>query len=217
MKILCLYNNTCALELFEWVRKQGHGAVFCTEKIGAEWCRNQKIDLAVSYTYRYILPQKVLDALGNNAVNLHNSFLPWNRGADPNIWSIIDGTPRGVTLHYMDAGLDSGDIIAQAVVPYKREDTLETSYGRLDLEAKKLFKDAFRYYPFWRAMGKKAEGKGTYHSKKDGASIRGIIDTYNVNVEEFRTKALELVRGVFPAVTNLVFSLLVKGCVRHEP
>ena len=93
MKILCLYNNECALELFQWLKEQGHKTVVCTERLNVEWCRNQNFDLTVSYTYRYILTADILEALNGNVVNIHNSVLPWNRGADPNIWSIVKILP----------------------------------------------------------------------------------------------------------------------------
>lgn len=192
MKILFLYNNDCAVELFEWLREQGHDIVTYKERVYEMWCRNQQFDLAVSYTYKYILSQEILDALGNNAVNIHNSFLPWNRGADPNMWSIIDGTPRGVTLHYMDTGLDSGDIIAQELVTLEADETLKSSYDKLDQAAKRLFKSAFLYYPFWDGMCKPAKGRGTFHSIKDGEDIRGLAGNYDINVCQFKHAARKL-------------------------
>ena len=41
------------------------------------------------------------------------SYLPWNRGADPNFWSILEDTPKGVTIHIMDESIDTGDILYQ--------------------------------------------------------------------------------------------------------
>ena len=89
MRILCLYNNPCALPLFEWLRKEGHETVLRQDALTKDWCRAQRFALTVSYTYRFILPEEVLVALRRNAVNLHNAYLPWNRGSDPNLWSII--------------------------------------------------------------------------------------------------------------------------------
>lgn len=182
MKVLCLYNNPCAAVLFDWLHGQGHEIVTRGERLSAEWCAEQQFDLAVSYTYRYILSEDILEALHFNAVNLHNSFLPWNRGADPNLWSILERTPRGVTLHYMDAGLDKGGIIAQQFVPLQEKDTLKTSYDALDQAAKDLFKEAFAYYPYWREMEKIPKGKGTYHSLRDGEPIKEGIESYDTTI-----------------------------------
>ena len=55
MKILCLYNNDCALELFEWMRNQNNEFVLWNEELSTEWVRQHKFDLAVSYTYSKII------------------------------------------------------------------------------------------------------------------------------------------------------------------
>ena len=186
MRILCLFNNECALDLFTWLEKEGHEVVLKKDRLDSDWCKKQRFDLAVSYTYRFILTQEVLSSLNNNVVNLHNSILPFNRGADPNIWSIIDRTPRGVTLHYMDVNLDKGYIIAQRFVNDSDNETLASSYSNLDYAAKQLFKDAFQYYDYWPDLKKKAEGKGSYHSSKDAEEIKRGIKTYDISITEFR-------------------------------
>lgn len=188
MKILGLYHNECALELFTWLEYLGNDITYCMENLEAKWCKTQQFDLTISYTYRYILNGEILSALGNNVVNIHNSYLPWNRGADPNIWSIVDDTPRGVTLHYVDTGLDKGWIIAQRLVGKEERETLRSSYEKLDREAKELFKEAFAFYKDWPRMKKIPLDIGTYHSIKDGEKIRSVIDTYDISVTEFKER-----------------------------
>ena len=185
MKILCLYNNDCALPLFEWLKEQGNEVTLFSDVLDKDWCLSEGFDLAVSYTYRYIIKKDVIDALNNNIVNLHNSFLPFNRGVTPNIWSIVDGTPRGVTLHYIDADLDKGYIIAQRLVGLKANDTLKTSYDNLNLNAIEMFKEAFKNYNFWSEMKKKPEGKGTYHSHADTKRLLDLIDSFDMKVSDF--------------------------------
>lgn len=187
MKILCLYNNECALELFQWVKEQGHETVLETERLNACWCVKNRFDLAMSYTYPYIIQSDVINALNNNIVNIHNSFLPYNRGSYPNIWSILDGTPRGVTLHYINSGLDKGDIISQKIVPLEKSATLRSSYEQLDMEAKKMFQEAFLYYSCWNELRKKCLGKGTYHTDKDFFLLKRYFERWdwNVGVQEF--------------------------------
>ena len=194
MKILGIYNNECAIELFEWIKKQGHEVVLKTDELDAQWCKEQSFDLTVSYTYRYILSEEIIHALNNNVVNIHNSFLPWNRGADPNLWSIVDGTPRGVTIHYMDAGLDKGFVIAQELIDDGDDETLCSSYYNLDFAAKELFKKVFRYYKEWPSLRKRCLGKGSYHSLKDGEKIKAFIDSYDLSVAEFIKRIQNSVR-----------------------
>ena len=166
------------------------------EKLDAAWCRKQQFDLAVSYTYRYILSDEQIRALGENVVNLHTSFLPWNRGADPNLWSFLEQTPRGVTLHYINAALDQGNIIAQELVEREAGETLKSSYEALDQAAKRLFQKAFLYYNHWESLRKLPLGKGSYHSLRDGERIKKGMATYDIPVETFLKETQNLLKSV---------------------
>lgn len=190
MKILCLYHNDCALELFEWLRGKGNKIVIRNDELDAGWCTGQGFDLGVSYTYRYILHDDVIGAFGGNIVNLHNSYLPWNRGADPNIWSMIENTPRGVTLHYISSKLDQGEIIVQKLLPKATGGTLASTYEELDREAKALFKDAFQYYSFWEEMRKRPLGAGTYHRKAELELFHNSIASYDFPVERIAGRGI---------------------------
>ena len=175
-----------AMYLFQWLEKEGHQIVLWSDIIDASWCKNEKFDLVLSYTYRFIVKKEIIDLFHGNIVNIHNSYLPWNRGADPNIWSILEETPRGVTLHYIDENLDKGDIIAQKIVIDGENETLSTTYNNLDRAAKELFKEAFRYYKFWPDMKKKVVGKGSYHSAEKGNYIKEKIDSYDISIDELK-------------------------------
>lgn len=185
MRILCLYNNECALPLFEHLKKDGHETVLFSDSLTKKEALEINADLTVSYTYRYILSAEVLNALNESAVNLHNSYLPWNRGSDANLWSILEKTPRGVSLHYMEPGLDKGAIITQKLVPLLSTDTLKSSYDALDKAAKEMFIEAFALYRFWPDMKKKPCGVGSYHSTSDGEFMRTIISSYDMPIGEF--------------------------------
>ena len=84
MKILGLYNNSCAISLFNWIKEQGNDVILVTERLDPVWCKEQNFELGISYTYRYILTDEILKDLNCQMINIHNSYLPWNRGADPN-------------------------------------------------------------------------------------------------------------------------------------
>jgi len=78
-------------------------------------------------------------------VNLHISLLPWNRGADPNLWSFLKDTPKGITIHYIDSGVDTGDILLQKEFDFNlEEDTLKTTYDFLNKEIIRLFKNNYK-------------------------------------------------------------------------
>jgi methionyl-tRNA formyltransferase len=102
--------------------------------------RALKPDLGVSAFFGYLLRRGFLDLLPAGCINVHPAFLPYNRGAYPNVWSIIERTPAGVTIHYLDEGVDTGDIIAQVEVPIEPVDTGESLYRKLERAALELFK-----------------------------------------------------------------------------
>ena len=71
-------------------------------------------DLIVVVAYGQILPPAILDLPRHGCLNVHTSLLPKYRGAAPIQWAIANGdTETGVTIMKMDAGLDTGDIVAQ--------------------------------------------------------------------------------------------------------
>ena len=122
-------------------------------------------DFIVSYGYRQILKKPVLDKFKDRAINLHISYLPWNRGADPNVWSFIDDTPKGVSIHFIDEGIDTGDIIVQRYMKYDyHNDTLQTFYNKLQECVEDLFIKSWKYI---RAGNAKRYPQGTFHKAGD--------------------------------------------------
>jgi methionyl-tRNA formyltransferase len=107
---------------------------------GLEQIRSWNADMAVSVLFRNILRKPFLDLFPKGCINLHPAFLPNNRGAYPNVWSIVEKTPAGVTLHYIDEGVDTGDIIAQEKVMIEMIDTGGTLYRKLEVAALELFR-----------------------------------------------------------------------------
>jgi len=81
--------------------------------------------------YGKILPKSVIDFPKYGCVNLHVSLLPKYRGAAPMQRAIIEGESKtGVTVMYMDEGLDTGDIISSVEFPIGPEDDFEAIHDR---------------------------------------------------------------------------------------
>ena len=75
-------------------------------------------DLIWVTDYRYILPRELIEMALNGAVNLHPSLLPKYRGRAPINWAILNGeTEIGLTAHFIEEGVDNGDIIEQIRIP----------------------------------------------------------------------------------------------------
>lgn len=94
--------------------------------------RELQPDAAVVMAYGQILSQELLDIPKRGCVNIHTSILPKHRGAAPIQWAILNGDAQtGVTLMKMDAGMDTGPIIAIARTPISPEDNSQTLHDRL--------------------------------------------------------------------------------------
>ncbi len=136
MKILLLGEKSCLIT--DTVIKHGHSFTISCDRITAD--EVTAYDFIISFGYRYIITPDIVDLFHHKIINLHISLLPYNRGADPNLWSYLEDTPKGVTIHYIDYGLDTGDILLQQEVKDDiLSDTLATSYDRLIKEITKLF------------------------------------------------------------------------------
>ncbi len=119
---------------------KGHNTNICTDKVSIE--NTSYFDFIISFGYRYIISKDIIDIFPNKIINLHISLLPYNRGADPNLWSYLEDTPKGVTIHYIDENLDTGNIIVQKEIKDNiQHDTLKTSYDRLINEIIILFEN----------------------------------------------------------------------------
>ncbi len=104
-----------------------------------------KPDVLVVAAYGLILPQPVLELPRFGAVNIHASLLPRWRGAAPIQRAILAGDRQtGISIMQMDAGLDTGGILAQGEVAIGDEDTAQTLHDRLAaLGAEMLVKALF--------------------------------------------------------------------------
>jgi methionyl-tRNA formyltransferase len=100
-------------------------------------------DIGVSAFFGIILKPELLGVFPKGCINLHSAMLPYNRGWHTNVWPIIDGTPAGYTVHYIDDGVDTGDIIAQRRVPVASTDTGGDLHERITRGVVDLFKEVW--------------------------------------------------------------------------
>ena len=97
-------------------------------------------DLTVVVAYGLILPVEIIEAARYGSLNIHASILPKWRGAAPIHRAIMSGdSETGVCIMKMDAGLDTGPVVAKELTPIKADDTTSVLSERLaDLGAKLL-------------------------------------------------------------------------------
>ncbi len=99
-----------------------------------------KFDCAISFGYRHIISKSILRRSNIPIINLHISYLPWNRGSHPNFWSFFDDKPSGVSIHLIDYGVDTGPILFQRKIEFNANKyTFAETYKMLFIEIEKLF------------------------------------------------------------------------------
>lgn len=183
MKILFLYNNDVSLPLYDWLTTQCE-TLKCCDRIDTIYLEKLGVDLIVSYNYKYKISKEVITYMKGNVVNLHISYLPWNKGVSPNVWSFLEDTPKGVTIHYIDEAIDTGDIIAQREVKLSSEETLTKTYEKLHEEIQDLFKTVFAQYESWPTLRFKQSGQGSYHSLQEYKEISPLITSWDMKVQD---------------------------------
>lgn len=174
------------------IRKTGWEVIEKTDPVDRSFLENNDVDFIVSFGYRHIISKPVLDYLPDRVINLHISYLPWNRGADPNLWSFLEDTPKGVTIHYMDEEIDTGDIIAQEIVSMDEEnDTLATSYRKLETHMIALFEETWPDIAANNVNRLKQSGQGSFHKTADkGKYEHLLVDKWDTKVKKLKGAAL---------------------------
>ncbi|MBW4481206.1 MAG: formyl transferase [Tildeniella torsiva UHER 1998/13D] len=148
-------------------------------------------DFLVSYGYRYILKEDVLSHFDKSAINVHISYLPWNRGADPNLWSFLEDTPKGVSIHYLNSGIDTGNILFQEHVNFDESETLKTSYDRLSEIAIELLDKNWQAIRSREIPGFEQSPGGSFHRLADKQTYLHLLNQgWDTSVEKLTGKAL---------------------------
>ncbi|MFA6436203.1 MAG: formyltransferase family protein [Candidatus Gracilibacteria bacterium] len=88
--------------------------------------QNLNADIGIAAYWGTILTPDFFNLFPNGCINFHSAYLPYNRGKNPNVWPFVEGTPGGACIHYIDKGIDSGDIIAREKIPIEPIDTAGT-------------------------------------------------------------------------------------------
>jgi len=119
-----------------------HGIkVFTPEKIRTNYepLKEANPDIIITCAYGQIVPQEVLDIPRLGCINIHASLLPKYRGGAPIHHAIMNGdSETGITLMYMDKGMDTGDIIKKEVVSIEPNDMLDTLSNKLSALGAKI-------------------------------------------------------------------------------
>ena len=149
-------------------------------------------DFILSFGFRKIITENILKKLKKPIFNIHLSYLPFNRGAHPNFWSFIENTPAGVSIHQINKGIDTGNIILRKKISFNinlnKFSTFKKTYNFLFLQAEQLFKKNFNKIYNKKYKKKINNEKGTFHYKKD---LPKWMKNWNMNISLAKKKFIK--------------------------
>lgn len=126
------------------------------------------LDFIISVHFPYIINKEVINIPKFGFINLHPAYLPYNKGWHTPSWAILEGTPIGGTLHFMDEGVDSGDIILQKMIEVLPNYTADSLYRAIKECELSVFKEAWpKLLDGTYQRIKQVPFIGTFHLKRD--------------------------------------------------
>ena len=157
-------------------------------------------DVICVVAYGKILPKEILDIPKYGCINVHGSLLPKYRGAAPIQWSVLNGDKEtGITIMYMDEGMDTGDMILKEKVEIGEDETTGELWDRLSKIGGKLLVEALKQVE-----------NGTAKREKQGNdfSLAPMLDKNIAKIDWENKTAIEiknLVRGLNPIMGAYTF------------
>lgn len=102
-------------------------------------------DIFISMSYNQILKKEILSIPPKGFINCHAGSLPFYRGRNPLNWVLINGEKEfGITVHFVDEGIDTGDIIIQKTFPITINDTYKSLLDLAIIECANILLDAIK-------------------------------------------------------------------------
>lgn len=194
-----------------------------------KFLKSTDFDFFIANGLPIILPvSKIVGQSSKKMINVHPSYLPDLRGADPVPGALLHGRNLGATCHYMDDGIDTGTIIAQELIPYSECLDAGLLYQLSFHAEKKVVKKALERN-FEPLMQQAPDGNEIYYTFKEqdllidfnepSEKIIGKIKAFNTQSkgayfmygsEKFRVFDVEVVRNEF---VKRLFSNIKDGSV----
>jgi len=157
-------------------------------------------DLICVVAYGKILPQELLDIPKYGCVNVHGSLLPEYRGAAPIQWAVLNGDKKtGVTTMFMNAGMDTGDMILKEEVEIGNDETTGELWDRLKMIGANLLIKTVKEIENGTATRTKQPEEGTMAPMLSKEMAK--IDWENKTAQEIKN----LVRGLNPIMGAYTF------------
>lgn len=191
MKVLLL--SPYSESLIDTLKNSNDSWIISTDSIDVDFLKLNSIDFIISYGYRKIIKSDIISFMGESIINLHISYLPFNRGSHPNLWCHIENTQCGVSIHIIDEGIDTGKILLRRKIFLNfKEHTFRSSYEILKKEIENLFDQNWKDIRTNKIKGFYPKEKGTYHNRYEGLELISRLENeWDTNI----FKAINILRN----------------------
>lgn len=157
-------------------------------------------DIYIVVAYGQILSKQILDIPKYGAINVHASLLPKYRGAAPIQWAIINGEKTtGITIMYMDEGLDTGDMLLKKEIDITHSDNFLSLHDKLKNTGATLLIEALEKIQTNSIVREKQDDKLSSYAKMITKNM-GLID-FNDTTEQI----LNLIRALDPWPSSFAY------------
>ena len=147
-------------------------SIYLSSELTTEYAQNElrslDIDIGILAWWPYMISEELINVANEGFLNFHPSYLPYNRGRDPNFWSIVEDTPFGVSIHWVEPEIDSGPIAFQRRIEKSWEDTGEDLYNAAQQNIVELFIHNYdRIISGQIPREPQDDSKATYHTRHE--------------------------------------------------
>jgi methionyl-tRNA formyltransferase len=175
------------------LRDQGFEVIVSPDPYDADLDDEFAPDIILSSGYDRLLRPKTIRKFPRRLINLHAAYLPWARGIGTTLFATMLRYPYGVSVHFIDEGLDTGNLIARKIVQTDKTDTLRTLYSKLLTETENLFFESFSKIVAGRTVGAPQDElseSSTTRSRQQFESVMDVCpdgyDTLITDLEKLR-------------------------------
>jgi len=150
-------------------------------------------DIILSSGYDRLLRPKTVQRFSQRIINLHAAYLPWARGIGTTLFATMLRYPYGVSIHFINEGLDTGNLISRKLVQPGPKDTLRTFYTKLLSATEELFFESFPKIVNGQTNGVPQEELGEINTNRSRLQFESLLDvcpngydTLITDLEKFR-------------------------------
>lgn len=204
MRCLFLGYNSNQTKLINFLRKKKISVTNKKTKVLTKGI--EKFDLIIIFGYKKRIKSNVLRKIKRPILNLHMSYLPFNRGAYPNFWSFYNDTKKGVTIHEVDENLDTGPIVFQKEIKFNiqknKKLTFKRSYKVLFLALEKLFIKNYKSIILNNYRKKKNnKSKDKVYKKRD---LPKDLESWNISIFKYLNNLI-----TYQKISSVIYPKLI--------